>query len=124
MTRAARSVFVFGIYLQVVGAILLASPDTLLALLRLPPATDPWIRVLGVVVMAVGLLDAASARMEQTGYFRATVWVRLFVLISFVVLVLLKLAPAVLLVFGVIDAAGALWTRLSLSRTSIKTGVA
>jgi hypothetical protein len=123
MTRAARSVFVFGIYLQVVGAILLASPDTLLALLRLPPATDPWIRVLGVVVMAVGLLDAASARMEQTGYFRATVWVRLFVLISFVVLVLLKLAPAVLLVFGVIDAAGAVWTRLSLSRTSIETGV-
>ncbi len=122
MTRAARSLFVFGIYLLGVGFLLLGSPNTLLAVLRLPPATDPWIRVLGVVVIAIGLLDVASAHAEQTGFFRATVWVRFFVLISFIALVLLKLAPPVLIAFGLIDAAGAVWTRLSLSRATIEAG--
>jgi hypothetical protein len=69
--------------------------------------------------MAIGMLDLASARSEQTGFFRATVWVRFFVLISFIVLVLLQLAPPVLIVFGLIDAAGAVWTKVTLAQTMV-----
>ncbi|HEV8510180.1 MAG TPA: hypothetical protein VGQ48_06970 [Gemmatimonadales bacterium] len=118
MTPAARSIYVFGVYLVATGAFILGAPDTFLALLRLPPATDPWFRVLGVVVMAIGMLDLASARAEQTGFFRATVWVRFFVLIAFTGLILLRLAPPVLIVFGLIDAAGAVWTKLALKQAT------
>ena len=124
MTPAARSLYVFGIYLLGLGAVIVTAPDALLALLRLPPATDPWLRVLGVLVVVIGLLDVTSARAEQTAFFRATVWIRFVVLISFIGLVLVQLAPPVLIVFGVIDAAGAVWTKLSLARSTVGPGAA
>ena len=119
MTPAARSVYVFGIYLLGMGAVIVVAPDAFLALLRLPPATDLWLRVLGVLVVVIGLLDVTSARAEQAAFFRATVWIRFLVLISFSGLVLLQLAPPVLIVFGVIDAAGAVWTKRSLARAIV-----
>lgn len=118
MRPAARSVHIFGIYLLVLGGILIGSPNTLLAVFRLPSTTEPWIHVLGVVVMAIGMLDVASARAEQTAFFRATVWVRLFVFTSFVVFALLKIAPPVLIGFGLVDLAGAIWTHTSLRKTT------
>ena len=60
MTSAARSISVFGIYLVMTGVVILGVPDLLLSLLRLPPATDPWFRVLGVPVTAMGFLHLAA----------------------------------------------------------------
>jgi hypothetical protein len=114
MTRAARSVHVFGIYLLGTGAVLVGAPNTLLAILRLPPTSEPWIHVLGITVMAIGMYYMTGARAEQRAFLRATVWVRAFVFASLIVLAILNIAPPVLVGFGVVDAAGALWTRLSL----------
>ena len=47
MSRAARSVFVFAIYLFVLGLWLLLVPNTLLRLFGMPDAQDVWIRVVG-----------------------------------------------------------------------------
>ena len=49
------------------------------------------------------------------------VWVRPMVLVAIGALVLLRLAPPILLIFGVADAAGAAWTRATLrpQRTSL-----
>lgn len=114
MTSAARSVYVFGIYLIVLGGILMGSPNALLSVFGFASTTEPWIRVLGVVVMAIGMLDVACARTEQTGFFRATVATRLFALVSFVVFAALEIAPPMLVLFGLIDAAGATWTFVAL----------
>ena len=114
MTSAARSVYVFGIYLIVLGAILMGSPNTLLSVFGFASTTEPWIRVLGVVVMAIGMLDVACARAEQTGFFRATVGTRLFALVAFAVFAAFGIAPAMLVLFGLIDAAGAAWTFVAL----------
>lgn len=114
MTRAARSIYIFGIYLIVVGALLIGTPNMLLGLLRVPPTNEPWIHILGVVIMAMGMLHMASARTEQAGFMRASVWVRLFVLTAFVVFALLKIAPAVVILFGVADIAFATWTYIAL----------
>lgn len=119
MTMAARSVYVFGIYLLVLGGILVGSPNTLLAVFRLPTTTEPWIHVLGVTVLAIGMLDVASARAEQTAFFRATVWVRVFVFASFIGLTLARMAPPVLVAFGVVDLAGALWTFAALRKAVV-----
>ena len=114
MTRAARSVYIFGLYLVVLGGILIGTPNTLLALIRLPTTTEPWIHVLGVPIMGMGMLFVASARTEQTAFMRATVWVRLYVPIAFIVLALFKIAPPVVVLFGLADAAGAAWTYVAL----------
>jgi hypothetical protein len=114
MSRAARSIYVFGFYLIATGGILIGAPNALLALIGLPPTTDPWIRVLGVAVMAIGLLHVACGRSEQTGFFRASVTSRVFVFVAFVALAAMKLIPPVIILFGVVDLAGAAWTRISL----------
>ena len=114
MSAAARSIHVFGIYLVVIGGILMGSPNTLLSILGIASTTEPWIRILGMLVMVIGLLDVACARMEQTGFFRATVYTRTFALLTFVVFAAVGIAPAILILFGVIDAVGALWTYSAL----------
>jgi hypothetical protein len=114
MTSAARSIYVFGIYLIAVGGILIGAPNTLLALIRVPPTTEPWIRILGVLVMAMGMLHVASARSEQTAFMRASARVRVFVLTAFVVFVLLRIAPPVIILFGIADIAFAAWTFMAL----------
>ena len=118
MTRAARSVFAFGIYLLVLGGVLVGSPNTLLALVRLPATTEPWIHVLGVPVLGMGLLFVASARAEQTGFIRATVGARLFAFACLLALALVNIAPPLVAAFGIADLVGALWTFAAL-RTSM-----
>src|SRR5688572_23390070 len=114
MTRAARSIFVFGIYSVATGVTLVAAPNALLSLLRLTPTTEPWIRVLGIVVVVMGSFFIAAARNNVTPFFHFTLWGRAIVLIGLTALILLQLAPPVLILFGLIDAAGAVWTRTAL----------
>ena len=114
MSSAARSVYVFGIYLLVLGGILMGSPNTLLSVFGIASTTEPWIRDVGMLVMVIGMLDVACARTEQTGFFRTTVYTRIFALITFAVFAALGIAPSILILFGVIDAVGALWTYSAL----------
>jgi len=114
MSNAARSIYVFGIYLIVIGGILMGSPNTLLSMLGIAPTSEPWIRIMGMLVMVIGMLDVACARTEQTGFFRATVYTRTLALICFVAFAAMGIAPSILILFGAIDAAGALWTYSAL----------
>lgn len=114
MTSAARSVFVFGIYLIGTAGLLVTTPNTLLGLLKVAPTTEPWIRVLGLVVGFLGGYYVVAARAALDAFIRATVWFRLGALAGFVTLAALSWAPATLIGFGVIDALGALWTWTAL----------
>jgi hypothetical protein len=119
MSRAARSVYTFGIYLIVLGGILIGSPNTLLALLRLPATTEPWIHILGVPVMGMGMLFVASARAEQLAFFRATVGTRVFAFATLAALALLQIAPPIIAAFGLADLIGALWTFAALRKSVV-----
>jgi hypothetical protein len=120
MTRAARSVYSFGIYLIALGGVLIGSPNTLLALVRVPTTTEPWVHVLGIPVLGMGLLFVASARAEQTAFFRATVGSRIFAFAALVALALLAIAPPAIAGFGLADLAGALWTWMALRQTAVE----
>jgi|SRR5688572_1518509 len=124
MSPAARSIYVFGGYLIAVGAFALGAPNLFLAIVFLPPTTEPWLRVLGVVIMAMGMLHMAAARGEQTVFFRASIRTRMFVLTAFVILAALRLAPPILILFGIIDVVAAEWTRRSLTRSVAGLGAA
>lgn len=114
MSRAAISIFVFGCYLVLNAMVLAFAPNLMLSVLGLPPTNEPWLRVLGIVVFVLGLYYIQAARQEVTPFFRWTTWARPIVLGAFIAFVAAGIMPAVLIGFGVVDAAGAIWTALAL----------
>ncbi len=114
MSPSAISIFVFGIYIVLVGAGFLFIPNTVLPIFKFPKTNEPWIRILGIIVVILGFYYIVAAQNELTPFFWATVVGRFAVLISFIVLVVIKKAQPMLIMFGVIDAAGGLWTLLTM----------
>lgn len=114
MTPAARTLFQFGLYLLVAGSALLLAPALMLQPLGVPVPADVWVRVVGLLAIALGLYYRVAARAELLAFMRLSVWVRLGVAAAFAVFVVVGLAPAALLGFGLIDAAGAAWTARAL----------
>ena len=114
MSRPARSVFVFGIYLLIVGTALTVAPNGFLALARVAPTSEVWIRVLGTIIVYVGTYYLVAAKCELVPIFRTSLPVRFSLIVFLAVFAVLKLAPVNLLFLGFVDAAGALWTWASL----------
>jgi len=114
MGRAAVSIFVFGIYLLVLGSTLVVAPAFLLGLFGLDAPQEVWIRVTGVVAGVLGFYYLFTARREAKDFFWATVWGRPAVIVFFTAFVLLDLAEPVLILFGVVDLLGAGWTFAAL----------
>jgi hypothetical protein len=114
MNSSALSIFVFGIYLICVGAGFLFIPNILLPLFRFPKTEEPWIRVMAILVLIIALFYLVSACYDIPVIFWTTVYGRFFVFLSFTMLVLTKKSRPMLIIFGVIDALGALWTLITL----------
>ena len=121
MTRAARSLFVFGIYLVALGMLLLFFPNLLLRSLGAPPTNEIWIRVNGMFVICFAYYYIQAARHDVTAFIRWTVWGRGAVIFYFVAFVLLAGAPKPLLLFGVTDLLFATWTFLALRNDAART---
>jgi hypothetical protein len=119
MTPAARSVRIFAIYLGVLALTLLLAPNVLLQAFRLPPTDEVWIRVVGMLAALLGVYYWVAAATELTPFFRASVLCRLTVPLFFLIFVMAGWARWPLVLFGVIDALGALWTWRALSRSSV-----
>jgi len=118
MTSAARSVNIFGMYLQLLGVTLLIAPNMLLGLFGMPSTSEVWIRVVGMLCVLLGLYYRASAGAESKAFFRATVLARSSVPLFFLMFVLAGWTTWPLVLFGLADAAGALWTWTALKRDS------
>jgi hypothetical protein len=118
MHPAAQSVFVFGLYLALVGLGLVVAPNTALAPLGFPPADETWLRIVGVLVLALASYYVLAARTGLTVFFRWTVFIRAAVFVAFTTLVVLGLAPRPLVLLGAVDLGAALWTAFALRRTA------
>lgn len=114
MSASALSVLVFGIYLLVIGAEYVFIPNTALGLFKLPKTNEPWIRIMGVVIAVLGFYYIIAAQNELTSFFWATVFGRAGVFVSFILLVIAKKAPPMVILFGTIDLAGGAWTLITL----------
>ena len=121
MTGAARSLFVFGIYLSALGVLLLLSPNLLLRIFGAPATNEIWIRVNGMFVICFAYYYIQAGRHGVTAFIRWTVWGRAAVIIYFIAFVLLAGAPKPLLLFGVIDLLSATWTFLALRNDTART---
>ena len=114
MSKGARSIFVFGLYLAVLGIALLAVPNLLLELFFLPSTTEVWVRVVGMLVLFLGFYYIQAARKEMTDFVRWTLYPRSTVILFFAAFVLLGYAKPPLILFGVVDMLGVIWTGLAL----------
>ena len=114
MGKSARSLFVFSLYLYVLGAILVLIPNVLLRLFFFPATDEVWIRVVGMLVFILGFYYFQASRNELKNFFQWTVYARSAVLLFFIAFVIAGLVSPLLILFGVVDVAGAIWTQLSL----------
>ncbi len=114
MSKSAFTIKAFGYYLIVLGAVLIIAPNLLLAIFKMPTTTEVWIRVVGVLVVNIGVYYIYAAKCEAKAFFQASVYTRTFVLISFVAFAAVDLASPMLVLFGATDFFGGLWTHLTL----------
>lgn len=121
MSKSGTSVFVFGVYLYALGLVLVVVPNLLLGVFGIAETREVWIRVAGVLVLILGYYYSQTARMGLHQFFRLTVVARTAVPLFFIAFVLAGIAPPVLIVFGVVDFAAAMWTALALKGEARQT---
>jgi len=114
MSKSARSVFLFGWYLGLLGLILVTVPNSLLGAFQLPATNEVWIRVVGTLVILLCFYYTQAASKEIRDFFQWTVYARCAVFLFFTAFVLLKYVSPVLILFGAVDLGGAIWTSFAL----------
>jgi len=114
VSKTAFTLKAFGYYLAVLGVALTLAPNLLLNVFGMPVTTEVWIRVLGIVVVNVGIFYVVAATCEAKLLFQTSVYTRSIVFVAFIAFAALGLASPVLVLFGVADLAGAIWTYVTL----------
>lgn len=116
MPRAALSLKVFAFYLWFLCGSLLFAPNLMLSAFAMPQTNEVWLRVVGVLAGALGYYYLLAIRAGLQVFVRHTVFVRASILPIFSGLVLLAGAPPQLVLFALVDLAGALWTHFALRK--------
>lgn len=119
MSKSAFSVRVFSIYMIVFGSVLIVAPNLILSIFAVAETHEVWIRIVGLLMLIVGYLDFMASRNELLLFFHWTVAARLSVPVFFIAFVVLGFAPPILILFGAIDAAGAIWTAVCLRKDRV-----
>lgn len=111
---AGRTVELFGYYLIPLGVLLMLAPNAVLSPFGFAPATEVWVRVLGVVVAPLGVYYVALGRAPVPSFLRLTVYARIWVFVIFALFAVAGLSQPMLAVLGAVDLLGALWTWTAL----------
>lgn len=97
----------------VLGALYVVAPQTPLSSVGLDHPTDPWIRVLGALAIAIGVLHAAGAIANQRWYYRASIVERVAAG-SIQIALSQTIGLWQLAMFGSLDLISAAWTSVAL----------
>lgn len=116
MSSAARSMQVWAIYTTVIGLALLLVPNTVLGVFQIEETTEVWVRVVGAVALSLSvvywyIVSEGSRRMFQATVYDRVLFVGIAVVLAFTT------GPWQLILFAIVDAAGALWTHLANRQT-------
>ena len=118
LTHAALSVGVFGAYMMLNGLGLMIDPNASLRLFGFPSTSEVWLRVVGLLSLSLGLYYVLAARSGLVPLLRWSVYIRPLGLIGLGMFVFARLAPPMLLSFGLADLISAVWTYWALRRIS------
>ena len=113
---AARSVQVFGVYLALVGLTLLFIPNIFLSVIGVENTHEIWIRLSGILLMALSVYYLVAVQHNLPVIFKVTVYIRCTIIFFFTAFVLLNMMKPVMLVFAAIDFAGGVWTYFAMKR--------
>ena len=119
MSKAAFTVKAFGVYLLLLGIALVVVPNLLLGLFGIPSTSEVWIRVVGLLAFNIGMYYWYAAKSEARPFFSASVYVRAAVPVVFIAFVALGLVSPLLVLFGLVDLAGAVWTFVALRKEQL-----
>jgi hypothetical protein len=108
---AAKTVQYFSYYLFALAAVLIFVPNIMLSLFQIAETNEVWIRVVGVLVVCIAIYYHEMSRLNALPFLRLTVWVRLWVFVAFTGLWAAGIGPVQLILFGLVDALAAFWTR-------------
>lgn len=113
---------VFCVYLFALGLGGMLVPDTMLRLVGMPPTQEVWGRVASLLVFNLALLYVWIIRTRSDAMIGFTVVTRQIVLVGLTLFVAAGFAPPNLIIFGVVDALGGLWTWTAWRRDRRATG--
>jgi hypothetical protein len=114
MSRSAFSAQVFAVYLFLAGTTLVIAPNLLLSLLQIPQSPEVWIRVVGLVAFVIGVYLWVAARHEFKPFLMASVYTRFIVFVALTTFALTGLGNPMIILFGLADLAGGIWTYSAL----------
>ena len=114
MSRPARSIFIYAIYVLGLGTTLLLVPNIPLPIFGLPQASEVWIRVAGMTVIFLSIFYFVAARNEYRQTFVVSVPIRFAVPVFFAGFVVAGFAPWNLILFTPLDVLFAIWTWTAL----------
>jgi len=118
MSRAALSLFIFGIYLIIIAIIFLFVPEMLFSIVMVPTEPDIMSRLFGMILVFLAYYFIRSA-LDEGGlekFFMWTVHTRVTVIIFQIIFVALQLVSFIVLIFGAIDLGAAIWTFWALRK--------
>ena len=113
MSPATRSMVVWTVYVSVLGAVLLFIPNVLLSIFQIEGTDEVWIRIIGILLLGLGVYYWTAIRADFTDLYVMSVWVRWAIVITLIVLAF-AVGPWQLVLFASIDLLGGLWTFLAL----------
>tara|TARA_B100000767_G_scaffold190332_1_gene177632 strand:+ start:196 stop:570 length:375 start_codon:yes stop_codon:yes gene_type:complete len=119
MRSTTTSLKVFGMYMILIPGIgLMIVPNFILDLFKLSYGEELWIpRMIGLLAFIIGVFDIYIAKYEINKLYKLTIILRYFAAIFMIALWLLEEVEIMILLFAVIDAAGAYWTMATLKYT-------
>ncbi len=114
MSLAAKTLFYFGIWMAVLGSAMIAVPNELLMAFGGRPTQEGWIHIVGTLTVLIAYCCIQSGRQEAREFFRWSVVIRYWVVVSFSYYVLIRGMDPVILIVATIDFICATGTLLAL----------
>jgi len=106
MSRSAKSVLIFGIYLVFLGLILLLKPNLLLNLFGIASTSEVWVRVTGLLLLALSVYYIVSSFNNLFIIFKVTAYIRCTILFFFSAFWLAGFVSPTIILFSLFDFLG------------------
>ncbi len=118
MSKTAKSILFFSFYMIAVALILIFLPGLILRILNIPDSGSILVRFMGMTVLFIGYLYLRAGLSEKKlrGFYTLTLHTRFSALIILVLFTIILKANPIIILFGVIDSAGAVWTIVSMRK--------
>ncbi len=114
MSKAAISIFAYGIYALGAGLTFLFVPGIALPLYGMAPPADHWIMTVSILTLGLSYYYLSAARSENRGFFEMSWKGRFWFFAATFVTVLLGKAPVGMIAIAVTDLIMASWTLWAL----------